>query len=529
MHISEINRFADALSLACTQKKYITTNGSKIEVIDSKANKNINTVNIAKIADDCLAYITSSPNPMAQTLLAEKLQKALCSYSSRLHQSKPWWKKILSSFGYLSAEENKLNLIQNEINKIKQNSIKAESVIQKACQSEGTVEQKSQKAEKNSFHTDVIQIIRKGTEENHLLHDQLRKFYALVLGSSPFKMDSFDGYNPVGALNAYYDDLTTYSQFILAHNLPIPLEIEEAIDELKFAIENDKNPAQLKNILESIRLLPQGSKNLILCGGFFPKQQKKFSPGMGHGVLFKINKEQDSTYSFTIINRGDGAFLALLPEQEKQLESLQVLLAKIGVDFQSQQYLLNDEAYLDYLAEAIENLTPLDFGKFTEEEKYAFGKALKILSPQRVSDLQYTGIPFEKMTGEFFSKLLNVENYSNMHEVYEAINEQFQDAKQSKGPARKSQSKGICAFKCISSYLSQKLGKALYQDFKVFITKVEIEKLTNLKNSNGTLSVLGKLLLFSPKTLQSINVTFEMLNTMLSAGESVLNHRLEKC
>lgn len=570
MEISEVNNFIELLSQACEQKKYISKNDLKIKVIQEKNNKNINTAAIVQIAEECLTSLPKATSLIEKNLMSTKMQQVLSSYSLRLHQSQPWWRKILGYF-YTSQEEKKLEFIKQKlkdqnheeyerlaknINKetieIKEQvvglnkeyepqkpknliitcerqiqnideilSLKCEidneqklQEIKTSCQEKiktlkllkmmknlnnknkevnvqiehlkkeydpQEVQNAIIKCEKQIQNIDKIlkqmakddeQEIQKlqGSKKNlrdmtEILKDlyiekEIKGFYNRVVGSR-YKNVLLDGEAGFISNCAFYKDIKSFEQFYIEQKRSVPKELIEAKEELHFSIQVINGTITVQEILQSITSLSYGSKSVIIPGGCFDDDRNE-----GHGVIYKIDKEINGTYSFTVINSGVGGELGLNP------------------NFFKSNHKKKDDLIQNY-------------------------------------DLIYTGISADKFTEEFINQLRDEHKLKTMDNANHVIKNQFAGVTQVRGRSHKPQKKGNCGFKCNSFYLSQKLGPLLYQEFKVFFTVLENKKLISLRRSD----ILKDTIVNSKGGIIS---TKEVIDTLIFQGQLTLNRRMKK-
>lgn len=309
---------------------------------------------------------------------------------------------------------------------------------------------------------------------------QIRGFYNRVVGSR-YKNDLLDGAAGIISNCAFYHDLKKFEQFIIEQKRPVPKELIEAIEELHFSIQIINKSITVKEILHSITSLSYGSNSVIIPGGFYNDEIKE-----GHGVIYKIDREINGTFSFTVINSGSGGDLGLNP-----------------------QFLNSNNKNNDKLFKLLDLLhTDLPVNKKND----------KIF---KVFDLVYTGLAADKITEEFINQLTDDHKFKNMENVNSFIKNQFAEAKTEKGHSHNPQSKGNCGFKCISFYLSKKLGPLLYQEFKVFFTELESKNLMSLRRSD---TLKDKIVSCNGDIIP----TKETIDTLVFQGQLTLNRRMKK-
>lgn len=271
---------------------------------------------------------------------------------------------------------------------------------------------------------------------------QLQRYYGRVLETNeklvePYKHltrpDGFfllDGYTHSGALLFYLSDLDVYINSLETKDVEI---VDQVRSEIEFAYilsvpmvlnpdESHRNLQNqvLKELQKRITELPasdeKGRPCVLIPGGY--KQ---------HGVMFKVEKNQNNTFSFTVINTGGGADLNFL--------------SSVWTLFKNQRLTVQDVVY--------SNLTLDHLSK-------GFLKNI----------LQYNGdFPNESSFSEFINRSL-MKNGTE---------------KQSYGRQHKAQIKGSCALKSVSSSIHERLGDKLYNRFKALVTETEIREIEKLQ------------------------------------------------
>lgn len=250
--------------------------------------------------------------------------------------------------------------------------------------------------------------------------NQMKTFYAKVLETSNFRSKQLDGYTQSGALLSYLQDLKDYRK---VQNGPVE-KLDEVIKELEFAykislteILSPRYKVEAKariinQIQEKIKNLEPESFVLIPGGS------------EGHGIMYKVEKANNGSLSFTMINTGEGADINVL------------------------------------------------------------GSIVSFIQKGRliVQDVTYTNLTIDHFSTEFLSSIMT-KNFKNMDQTNEFVQSSLRktgDEGWKYGRKRKAQDKGSCAFKNVSTTLHEKLGKDEYNRFKTFVTQKEIDKLEKL-------------------------------------------------
>jgi hypothetical protein len=274
---------------------------------------------------------------------------------------------------------------------------------------------------KPAKESSAINLIHQKVEkEHHLSELQLKRYYAKVLENSSFTAKSLDGYSPSGAIYSYLHNLKQYRKMVSSPHK----SLDRTIDELEFAyritlmnrLKSNKEPF-LNDILKKILELPasdkQGKACVLIPGGC-----------KGHAMMYKIEKEKNGTFSFTIINTGKGS------------------------------------------------------------KYHALSSALtrRINKRRTIQDVVYSNLTPQHLSINFISKLLAKNTYPNMRVVNQMVEKSLMrgGAKKHYGRKHLEQRQGSCTFKNISATLREKLGSKDYNSFKLFMTKQEIRNLKNL-------------------------------------------------
>lgn len=263
----------------------------------------------------------------------------------------------------------------------------------------------------------------------------MRRFYMKVLETediNSFRNFELDGYTQSGALYSYLEDLKKYREQMIAQNLSPSKKLNILINEIEFAYKisltnrvNPNNNTALKikdSIIDEIhqRIVELPTSNSI--GGpcvLIPGGHKR------HGVMYKIEKEQNGTFSFTIINTGESSDL-------------------------------------NYLSSA--------WGILTKNRLI-------------VQDIVYKNLTKNDLSEGFILNLLNEKLHPNMESINNMLHEYFMRSHEVEweyGRKHNAQLKGSCAFKNVSSVIHEKLGDREYNPFKTFVTQREINALEKL-------------------------------------------------
>lgn len=278
----------------------------------------------------------------------------------------------------------------------------------------------------NPKNLETLGMIEEGTSQvNDPELLQMKLFYGKVMENTGFTDDKLDGINAVHSIKSTLDDLEAYAKKFPEGEVPIKLK--KVIDEQKQtyecallsiglesgALDKDEINSLVKEFNQRIINLPvstnENSPCVTLPGGTSE-----------HAVIFQIEKTSANTYSFTIINTGEGGDVV---------------------------------------------------GKNTND-RYV------------VANTKYSGIKAEDLSPEFLTVLLNKNNFNKMQDVDSLLRGQFPNATKSRGKQHKAQIHGTCTLKSNHKAIRERLGDDLYNNFKFSTTKREFQNLSRLKNED---------------------------------------------
>lgn len=115
MNINESNLFAKTLLTASSQGLYISQTDNGFSPCSDKNAKNLNTVKIAELAEECLEHYKNPEfSEQKKAVLMKGLRLSIKKYRKRLYKSKPWYAKIASCFGFMSREEGRLKTVAEQ-------------------------------------------------------------------------------------------------------------------------------------------------------------------------------------------------------------------------------------------------------------------------------------------------------------------------------------------------------------------------------------------------------------------------------
>lgn len=262
----------------------------------------------------------------------------------------------------------------------------------------------------------MIQMMHEDTMRRlELPLDRMKRFYAKVLETTDFSCKELEGYSPSKSILTYLNDLKLFRQ---QGSSP---KLDRVIAELEFAykialIEGINVPeikeTVLQEIQQKIQNLPSSDGSCVLIPG----------GSETHAIMYKVEKNPDETFSFTIINTGAGA-------DHNILSSVWT-------------YFVN--------------------GRLT------------------VQDVVYSKLTMEHLSKEFISKILEQRTFPDMGSVNQWVETALNNGNWNYGRKHKGQRKGTCAFKSVSSTLHEKLGDKVYNSFKAFLTEKEIRDFERL-------------------------------------------------
>ncbi len=450
MNSEVYNNFINTLSAAtAAENKYISYNGHQYVVSDEKGKKTLNTETIASLAEKFYLDLKKENKSCSYQTRSKRfstLTNALELYTARLYNSKAWYQKIASFFGFKSDQEQRIDQVVSLSSSAKRKAAAYDKAIHDI-----------------EYQTNLLETIR---------NVKLGHFYHSVLDSvENLEIEALDGADPLGTLQwqidhlkAFYNEMT-YDAYTIAEKQAIQSlidsfeftkSLESAIHLLtkgmveirrgntanaKFYTTCKKNIIRL--ILERKANLKAGER-MCFPGGFVgvpAKDEDGKTIIKGRAALNILEKATEGDiHSFETINTGDGSSLAQ-PIRDVARNLFNIAKTAIIGGSQNQRYTTTDDKY----------------------EK----------------------IPSSKLDFKFFDKLiefLTSGNAKDMDEVSQHIAKSFADvSKRTDGRKHKVQKKGSCAHKHLSAGSKRILGDTLYLKFKVWMTNREIKNFSSNK------------------------------------------------
>lgn len=427
MNISESNDFVKNLQFGSQKGQYIKVENGIYSVITDKANKNLKTQDIARLAKEAFECYNNEDNLSVEkrAVLMGDLKVGIKAYTTRVHKSKNLFNRIAAFFGCKSKHEKALEGIFRQISL-------NEFQFNRKLRAFNSIEGEGARA------TDL---------ELEKPLNVMKQVNRKVLEGTKFKDKSIEQGTTQGmGLRSYLNDLIDFRQLNLT-DADLNNKLNPTIEALEFAFFvttlkgclSYKNPMGNINfskkdiekelnlrILERIQDLKENGvigQQVILPGGFTQGKD------IGHGVIYQMIKTDADTCSFTIVNTGIGADISFS-------------LANLG----------------------------------------------KILFTDRVlvEDISYTQVNFGQLNLDFIEKLIkdeaDVSDKNPMNSIIKDLDQRLGIAHKGSGRRHVAQTKGSCAYKSVSSWIKDSLGEEDYNRFKLFVTKSEIAKLNELKD-----------------------------------------------
>lgn len=413
MQLNDLKIFCETLNQTIEKSNYISQNDSgKFCIIKEKANKNLKTQDIAKWAELYFNQLSENTTLSVQEKKQQEndLARSLKVYSTRVYQSKFWYEKIINFFGFKSDAEQRISHVVNDLFSeiLQQEKVNADIESAKT---------------RNSIILKFLSLL-----PIPKLNKDLKLFYHKTAENSQ-RIKHLDGMLFYESIDSIIDDLNHWEDPSLANT------IKQLIDEFTFA--RAINLLQKENYNEDLLSLGILEKLQQMSTSTNDKKSFMILPGghKGHAALYIINKQEDCTYSFKVINTGSGC---------------SILTTSPTIDKQGIIHIPNQVAKDDRLL---------------------------------VVSYQYTHLTEKQLSKEFFKTLLFLSKTSpTMTEVNEFINRQLQhDSNLEQDAAHEKQGHGTCTMRCLLAFLSIELDVMAYQKFYKFILDREINRFDKSK------------------------------------------------
>ena len=433
MNLNEINNFINVLNLAETKPNtYIVSNNYKYELVKNKNSYRIlDAAKIDAISSKVLKTIKYSPQLTAvdKQKLLHSLASGLQNYKSRLVANKPFWSRVGYILGIKTKNERNLNILIMEANNSSKKIKNALPILNNLSQFNAAI--------KSTIDPIMIQP-----------NTELNLYYKKILDSTPAEAPGGTlTYMRAHPIFSFVQDLKAYESHLKTNGHQVPSSIKQRIKELEFAgttlmgVEILKQKGALQKwgfqttfdaLEEQIQQqvtsldsssLPSSAKPCVLIpGGYIRKIVKNGKPSFAaHGVLYKIERDKNGTYSFTIINTGEGS-----QTHKKQGRLMATDLKYTG--------LKREDLSTDFIQFLLSGLDP------------------------------------------------RTNNCKNFNDVVKKIDQALLksgNAKKTSGRVHKVQAQGkrSCTSKCVTSFLNEQLDVKTYRTFKVFMTERENKKI----------------------------------------------------
>ncbi len=453
----------------------------------------------------------------AQFLLS--LNKRLTNYSQTWMKAQPLWLRVSAWFGIKEKDEKIIDQLANQI-----------------------LRQVKQYTEQVKQIESFVAVCRSLTAKTvgKLSRMKLNLFTMKILESTPITIPSLQRTPKTNAFLSILEDLIFYKAKL--SDIQSIEKIESVFKEIQFAYEIslllfgvsgeinelDKlkesyshsyfiNHSVLLNeianrilfrmhFLSPFNSLVRNSY-MVIPGGYFRGKlsSKNNAQNKGHTVLYLIEKEKNytrdnrtPTFSFTVINCGEGAVFDWDPEVQKTLDHLKQERLSIQHTTKNLQQKIKELdcpynelrlalAQSDVLIQRLQQL-------MSEEERMKSS-----FSQFPIIDVQFCQLTYRELSQDFFKKIMAFQipeqGASNMEEVNQFIEQSlFHPEHPNKKLTRKhrAQYKESCTIKSILAVLHDRIDQPLYQEFKVDMTKRELEELQRTISSmdSDTLSNL---------------------------------------
>lgn len=468
MDIQECRQFIEVWGKTSNDLLYLTKQGDQYLPVANKSDKNLNTKEITKLAKKCWQFLcldVESEKTDRRKIL-KQLQGSLKQYQTRIEAAKPWYKKIWDYLGIVSPEEQKIKELDDKLSAL---------------------------SNLYNYHPDPS--FKRKNFEQRSTEEKLKEFYHQVLGFSPLNEYSLEGCDIFYVNKLFIEQLEKFKG--LCCKLEELNQIDQVIQDLSYldkaqfvvdvtylhvlkarfgflgsAIADSLLERLIVDFYSKIEQMPIGS-HLLLPGGYTGKlnqvviRDKKEPQSFGHRVLYEVKKELEGTYSFRIINTGEGV------------------------------------GHLN---------------------------ALKTIFGIKIQDLAYTNLSIKDLSSSFIRQLLKYQitttgpklGASSMSKVNTYIHKRLKKgANQTyQGKKHRLQRKGVCTVKSLSSWLHGELEEPLYWRFKTFIAEEHLKSLQEIKANHIKELAVG--LNFERATVK------KLIRVMQKEGKKVLKRRKQK-
>lgn len=404
----------------------------------TRRGKNLNNERLLNIIEQAFAYLIRNQafeNREAFTqrqIRVNRLAQAVQTYGIRLKQSAPWYWKVLTFFGFQRLVDKRVNQLFSNLSEV------------------GATQASLTESLERKFRAE-------------LAHppEYLRFFYHFVLGSTSLKIDKLEGAKPASFQHQYYSLLQEF-QSTLMPDSPAYLAIQGVMRQLSFG-------SQI-SIAQNFQLPLNAFMEHLNAFLLDPTQKTCMIPGGTpiHNVLFEIEREENGTFTLRMIDTGVIAGNLYLLENE-------TFFTQIAHLSQTGWYrtILNEHPSIDQKISQCQELIELE------------GK-------NKTQDLHYTELTAAHFSESFIQTLFAFKRgrENDMNDIVAFLTQQLATSNKSNlivaGRAHTRQIKGVCAQKAFASWLHGRLGNELYQQFKVFYTIREIERLEHLFAEQST-------------------------------------------
>ncbi len=314
MKIEQAKNFILLLDAASiTPGVYISqASDSKYRLVSSRDKKNLNTDQIATIAEGCFDKMAMHTADLG------KLATSLRNYQERVYRSKPWHLRIACFFGRKSQGEKRID-----------------SLIHKAAEKISD----PVPLVKNDYLSALITALasRHPPSQKDQDRTQIKLFYHKVLDSKT-RRKGLDGNSRFKSTLSVLNDLIQYmadSSHISQKHMHLVEDVQFALSlaELKFT-RNVYFSDHAQRIVRRINELPEKTEDIrhavIIPGG-----------SVHHAVLYVVERSTTGNFSFKIVNTGQGS-----------TESMD-LIDESGVIYPSQKDAVVDIQYTDLTTEQL--------------------------------------------------------------------------------------------------------------------------------------------------------------------------------
>lgn len=443
------------------RNKYITYNGNNYELISDKRQKTLKTADIAAVAKQIFEELkvlqNTSDTDKGYSII--RLSAVLCDYTKRLDNSKKWYHRIASFFGFISKQEKLINQLMldafKEGNRLVYNPSQLTKSLESILELQKTrIKKLDEDSKLNLFEKSVLDssVIPNITNRGGF-GGTVYYWYEEYLQAFLKEKGTHYSTSEKQQWKQFINDLETSKKM---HAATLVLLSTRTIRDKWIKLD----PEHLSNIskmtadvcLDKINKLKAGER-LFLPGGY---EVQKTKGAEGHSVVYVIQKENNGNFSFDVINTGEGIVFS--------------------------------------------NILWKPNGPFRSLTK----------------DVKYENIPGDILSHDFFQKL-NTFNLDAKEPSMKGplcfLEKIFgKNRKTTNGREHRTQGKGSCVYKSLSSTAKKILPRKMFLDFKVWLTEQEIQKMKTLD--------LGKI------KRQKINQND--VNVWLAEANKVLEKRRQK-